>query len=765
MHLRNFWLAALTSASFVVAWTRPGFCAEYYASPSGSGDGSLGSPFSLFQAANTAQAGDTVYLRGGIYSGTLRPANSGTSSAWITFAAYPGELPIFDGGGSGGTGVGSSSAQYIRFIGIVARNYSSTGFGNGWTSSSCSPLSNGNLEFINVIAEGNGINGIAFYCASGVVIERSIVAHNGNQQPSWSSGVNLFSVKGTAANNIVRQTVSFENIDISSNRTDGSGFILDQGSSGATFENNIGFRNGGSCIRLTNSGNSNLVNNTCFNNGIDPNVLYHDEIFYSDANSRVGASIRNTVAVASSGNDALWGATGVTLEDNVFIDDAAPVDFFMSTSGLLDFHLTSAAGELIDQGGGSAPATDVGFDPACLRPAGGQAVSWWQYAVDYDYIESIGGVAACFAPAARSGTPDIGAYEFAEGSDGTTSTTGSSATTTSTTSAATTATATTSSATTGTTTSTSTTATTATTGSTTATASSTSTATDTSAATDTSSATSTTDGGTSTGGGAGVGGATSGGGAAATDTSTGGATGTETATAETATAETATASATSASATSGAATGGGGTGGAGPAGIGGAASSGGGAVSDGSPASSTSATGSASALTSGGLTTTGGPGGVDSSCQLPLTECSAVCVDTASNPAHCGNCGVACSASQVCSSGLCTASCGPGFALCGQACVVLSSDALNCGACGTTCDLGQACQAGVCVGEPTGESPSVPTKPQAKVYGDAGCGCWVAGGSSGAPGNAAPLLAGLCATLALRRRRANGGLYSSGTVR
>ena len=37
-------------------------------------------------------------------------------------------------------------------------------------------------------------------------------------------------------------------------------------------------------------------------------------------------------------------------------------------------------------------------------------VSTWQYDVDIDYIKSIGGVAKCFNPKARSGTPDIGAY-------------------------------------------------------------------------------------------------------------------------------------------------------------------------------------------------------------------------------------------------------------------------------------------------------------------------------------------------------------------
>jgi hypothetical protein len=36
--------------------------------------------------------------------------------------------------------------------------------------------------------------------------------------------------------------------------------------------------------------------------------------------------------------------------------------------------------------------------------------SWWLYSVDFDYIKGIGGIAQCFHPKARSGTPDIGAY-------------------------------------------------------------------------------------------------------------------------------------------------------------------------------------------------------------------------------------------------------------------------------------------------------------------------------------------------------------------
>jgi hypothetical protein len=334
--------------------------AEYYASPNGNGSGSESSPFSLNSAASSARAGDTVYLRGGTYSGTLSPRNSGNSGAWITFQAYPGELPILDGNRSGGTGVGSPSAQYIRFVGIAARNFSSTGFGNGWTDSNCSQMSNGNLQFVNCIAEGNGINGIAFYCASGLLIEQSIVAHNGNMDPSWSSGVNLFHVTGSSQDNVVRQTVSFENIDISSNRSDGSGFILDQNSTGGTFINNIGFRNGGSCIRLTNSPNAQIISNTCVGNGIDPDVQYHDEIFFSDSNSRSGAALRNNLTVPTSGQRGLAMGDGVPAENNLF---DASASLLVRITGALDFHLQASASAAIDQGSSNgAPSEDIGFD-------------------------------------------------------------------------------------------------------------------------------------------------------------------------------------------------------------------------------------------------------------------------------------------------------------------------------------------------------------------------------------------------------------------
>jgi hypothetical protein len=397
----------LILASLVVAHlARPVVAKEIYASPTGNGNGSSAStPMSLSSAASQAQAGDTVYLASGTYSG-LRPGKSGTADAWITFAAAPGALPIIEGGN-----VGSGSVEYVRYVGIVARNGSSGGFGNGWTNGDCNPVSNGNLEYINCVADGNAINGIAHYCAGGLRIKQSIVAHNGNKDPSWSSGVNLFGVQGGASSNIVEQTLSFENIDISSNHSDGSGFIADQNSQGASFINNIGFRNGGSCIRITNSTNTQIINNTCVNDGQDPSAKYHDEIFFSDTGTtHQGALLRNNLCIPTSGQKGLTMGDNVTSQNNNFSGTASLI---VSATGDLDFHLVSGSAA-IDAGasGAPTPADEIGFDWRCIKQQTGQAVSWWAYAVDYDYIQSIGGVAACFQSGARGETPDQGAYEF-----------------------------------------------------------------------------------------------------------------------------------------------------------------------------------------------------------------------------------------------------------------------------------------------------------------------------------------------------------------
>ena len=60
--------------------------------------GTLALPFKTIQhAANIAQPGDTVFIRGGTYRETVTPARSGTVSAPITYRPYNSESVTISG--------------------------------------------------------------------------------------------------------------------------------------------------------------------------------------------------------------------------------------------------------------------------------------------------------------------------------------------------------------------------------------------------------------------------------------------------------------------------------------------------------------------------------------------------------------------------------------------------------------------------------------------------------------------------------------------
>ncbi|OGZ27290.1 MAG: hypothetical protein A2365_01080, partial [Candidatus Nealsonbacteria bacterium RIFOXYB1_FULL_40_15] len=73
---------------------------DYYVSPSGNDNnpGTLSQPFKTVQkCADIAMPGETCYLRQGTYRETVTPANSGNSTAPITFKSYPGERATISG--------------------------------------------------------------------------------------------------------------------------------------------------------------------------------------------------------------------------------------------------------------------------------------------------------------------------------------------------------------------------------------------------------------------------------------------------------------------------------------------------------------------------------------------------------------------------------------------------------------------------------------------------------------------------------------------
>lgn len=411
--------------------------ADYFVAPTGNDRASgtrQSKPFRTIRRAVEAAAlpGDTVWFRGGVYpvdstwSNQLTFLYSGTADAPITFRNYPGELPILDGAAlyeDGASGVepvdpAIQPVEYIRVIGLVARGWGTSGFSNGWPEN-VPNLASSNLSFINCIADSNGVNGFSFAGAENVTIRNSISGHNGARPPSWSSGFSLFEARGE---NVLDGNIAFENIDVSAlpefngRPTDGNGFILDESTTHGYLVNNIGFRNGGACMKVTLSQGATIMNNTCIQNGQDANAQFNPEFYLSEQQSGQGTSLRNNAVIAGPfGNRDGNGIQFLTAErdQNNFLATAGNSPF-ASITGALDYRLNANATQLINQGIAQfAPGTDIGFDPRCIRQQAGQPF-WWQYAIDYEYIESVGGVAGCFGgrvsrPAA--GGVDIGAYE------------------------------------------------------------------------------------------------------------------------------------------------------------------------------------------------------------------------------------------------------------------------------------------------------------------------------------------------------------------
>ncbi|MDT8402402.1 MAG: Ig-like domain-containing protein [Bacteroidales bacterium] len=132
-------------------------------------------PWATWQRAfNTAQAGDTVYFREGIWYPTIpvdinyyHPGNSGIHNQPICYFNYPGENPIldcalFEASESSRSGLTIRDVSYIKFRGLTVRNVLQTTPGQ-WISGinwNCQNTSGGVALFENIVTSGHGGTGL-----------------------------------------------------------------------------------------------------------------------------------------------------------------------------------------------------------------------------------------------------------------------------------------------------------------------------------------------------------------------------------------------------------------------------------------------------------------------------------------------------------------------------------------------------------------------------------------------------------------------------
>lgn len=117
----------------------------------------------------------------------------------------------------------------------------------------------------------------------------------------------------------------------------------------------------------------------------------------------------------------------------------------------------------------------------------------------------------------------------------------------------------------------------------------------------------------------------------------------------------------------------------------------GGASGSGTPGGSGGTSGPAGGT--GGGAEGGSGGGVPNGCE---TCAEATCVDLQSDPAHCGECAIACGPSEVCNQGVCQAGGCGALTQCGQACIDTATNSLHCGECDAACGADQQCVGGAC---------------------------------------------------------------------
>jgi len=105
--------------------------ATYYVATDGNDfdPGTENQPWLTIQhASDTMVAGDSVFIRAGVYNEHVSTMSSGNISDHIVYSAYPGETPIIDG-----TGVTESQngiivdRSYIKLLGLELRNWNDNG--------------------------------------------------------------------------------------------------------------------------------------------------------------------------------------------------------------------------------------------------------------------------------------------------------------------------------------------------------------------------------------------------------------------------------------------------------------------------------------------------------------------------------------------------------------------------------------------------------------------------------------------------------------
>ncbi|MCK4306788.1 right-handed parallel beta-helix repeat-containing protein [candidate division WOR-3 bacterium] len=198
----------------------------YYVAKNGynTNPGTEAQPWLTIQkAADTLIAGDTVYIKTGIYSERVIPQNSGAHGNYITYLAYPGDTITIDGTGISLPEWGGlfdiSDRNYIKISGFriinVSSNYHNTGI---LVDNSSHIIIEKNYTY-NTVSSG-----IAAWYSSNIIIDSNeveLACNNGEQECITVAITDTFEVKNNYVHHGGPGSMGGEGIDVKDGSSNG----------------------------------------------------------------------------------------------------------------------------------------------------------------------------------------------------------------------------------------------------------------------------------------------------------------------------------------------------------------------------------------------------------------------------------------------------------------------------------------------------------------------------------------------------------------
>src|SRR5213594_3753187 len=328
--------------------------AGWYASPSGSSDGDGSTrPWDLQTALHggngKVQPGDTIWLRGGTYTGAVQSTLAGTAAAPVVVRQYPGERAILDAAGA--------TSGLIRGDYFTVKGSYSTFWGFELTDSDVNRTTDtrpnlvvanaSHVKFINLIVHDGGIGLFTFSEPVDIEVSGCLVYNNGWQQPNEGNGHGLY-IKSSTGPVYVRDNIIFNQFGY------GIHIFTAAGTGGLTnihAEGNVSFNNGAVDADPLNSPNANILfggsepvrNGTLVDNMtyFSPGVGVHNLLIGFGTLVNEDLTVRNNYAVGGAllldvgwwqsltmTDNSLFGATS----DMIWLRDATLTGFQLANN-------------------------------------------------------------------------------------------------------------------------------------------------------------------------------------------------------------------------------------------------------------------------------------------------------------------------------------------------------------------------------------------------------------------------------------------------